>query len=162
MPNAFISTVRIMRSFVQRGSAERVRAMRKHVEADPRGNLAPWMAAIALWEEGEIEEAHRLAEAILEEQPSSFRMLVICLDWSIRSGDSERTLALAQRVVQAENSSTLLRWSGALLSVLDWPLRLLGRGSPGRRLRREADVLDKWVHWAKHCIESSARPPHAT
>ena len=151
-----------MRSFGRRDSAERVREMRGHAEANPRGNLAPWMAAVVLWEEGEIEEAHRLAETILEERPSSFRMLVICLDWSIRFGDTERTLALAQRVVQAENPSALLRRAGALLSILDWPLRLIGRGGGGSGLRREAEVLDKWVHWARAYIESSAHPPHAT
>jgi hypothetical protein len=158
MLSAMTSTLRIMRSFNLRDSAERIRAMRQHADQDPGGFIAPWMAAIAFWEEGEIEEAHRWAEAILVEQPFDFRMLVICLDWSIRAGDAGRTLAFAQRVVQAENPSRRLRRTSAVTSVLLWPLRLLGRGGS---LRQEAETLDKWAQWAKEYVESSAQKSHA-
>ena len=128
MLDTFASAIRIVRSFARRSGSDRVGAMRQHAEADPKGMIAPWMAAIAFWEEGEIEEANRLAEAFLEREPCDFRMLVICLDRSIRTGDAERTLAFARRVVQAANPSWRLRRVYLVLSVLLWPLWLLGRG----------------------------------
>ena len=131
--------------------------MRMHAKEDPRGIIAPWMAAIAFWEEGEVEEAHRLAEAILEEQPLDYRMLLICLDWSIRIGDAEHTLAFAQRVINAENPSRQLRRVHFLASVVLWPLRLLGRGGG---LKHEADMLDKWEQAAREYVESSAQRFH--
>ncbi len=150
-----------MRSFGLRDRPARVLAMRQHAQQDPKGIFSPWLAAIAFWEEGEAEEANRLAEAILEEQPSDFRMLVICLDWSNRIGDAERTLALARRVVQAKNPSRRLRRLYFLASVLLWPLRLLGFRRD-RTLMLEADSFDSWVHWAKKYVESIDQQSHAT
>lgn len=142
-----------MRSFGRRDSSERLRAMRQHVESDPVGEIAPWVAAIAFWEEGEIEEARRLAESVLEKEPSDFRMLVICLDWSIRIGNPELTLELAKRLVNAKSPSRGLRRFDAVMSVVLWPLRLLGRRDG---LKEDADVMDKWAEWAKAHVAAAA------
>lgn len=150
MLDALTSTFRIMRSFTRRDSAERIRAMREHAAADPQGTLAPWMAAIALWEEGELEEANRLAEVILEQEPDDFRMLVICLDRSIRRNDPEHILTFAQRVASTESPSRRIRRVNAVLSVLLWPLRLLGRGGSSGR---EAEALDAWAEWAREYVK---------
>jgi hypothetical protein len=142
MPSIF----QILRSFLHRDSAERVRAMRQLGASNSDGTIAPWMAAIALWEEGEIAEAQRMAESLLQDEPVDFRMLVICLDWSIRSRDPDRILAFAQRLAAAENPSRSLRRTHAVMSVVLWPLWLLGYG---RGLRHEADALDAWDEWAR-------------
>jgi hypothetical protein len=151
------STFRILRNFLRRESAERVRAMRKDAATNPEG-VAPWMAAIALWEEGQIAEAHRMAESLLRNEPADFRMLVICLDWSIRSRDPDRILAFAKRVAEAKNPSRSLRRVHAVVSVLLWPLWLLGYG---RELRHEADALDAWDEWARAYVRDHAQSQSA-
>lgn len=152
------STFQILRNFLRRDSAERVQAMREHAASESDGTIAPWMAAIALWEEGQIAEAHRMAESLLESEPADFRMLVICLDWSIRSRDPDRILAFAKRVAEAENPSRSLRRTHTVVSVVLWPLWLLGYG---RALLQEADALDAWGDWAQTYVRDHAQNPSA-
>jgi hypothetical protein len=148
------TTVQLIRSFNRNDSAERVRAMREHAHEEPNGILAPWMAAIAFWEEGEIEEARRLAEYQLVDSPKDFRMLVICLDASIRAEDSERTLSYARRVIEAENPAKGIRRVNKVLRILLWPLLLLGYG---RGLDHEPDAFEAWEQWARAYVDMRAQ-----
>lgn len=159
MSNVIASTLRLIRSFNRHDSAERVRSMRQIAADDPEGILAPWLAAIAFWEEGEIEEARRLAEVILEKEPTDFRMLVICLDWSIRIGDPRRTLAYAERVASVERPTRRMRKINAVLSVLFWPIRLLGYGGG---MRHEVKVLDAWSEYAREYVKVHGQNVAAT
>jgi hypothetical protein len=151
------STFQTLRNILRRDSTERVQAMRKLAVADPDG-IAPWMAATVLWEEGQIAEAHRMAEPLLQSEPADFRLLVICLDWSIRSRDPDRILSFAKRIVEAKNPSRSLRRIFAVVSVVLWPLWLLGYG---RGLIREADALDAWDEWARAYVRDHAQSPPA-
>ena len=128
------STFRLLRNFLRRDSAERLQAMREDAAADPEG-VACWMASVALWEEGQIAEAHRMAESLLRSEPADFRMLVICLDWSIRCRDPDRILAFAKLSSQVATSCVCCR--------VDRPLALVAarlRSRAATRGGRAGDV----------------------
>lgn len=158
--DGFASIARILRGFGLRDSSERIRSMRELADSDPGSELAPWVAAIAFWEEGQTEEAKRLADVCLEESPADFRMLVICLDWSIRVGNPELTLSFAKRVVDAKSPSRQLRRVHAVMSVVLWPLRPFLGSRDG--LKVDADNLDKWAEWAKAHVAAAAKPSVGT
>ncbi len=149
------STFRLLRNFLRRDSAERLQAMREDAAADPEG-VACWMASVALWEEGQIAEAHRMAESLLRSEPADFRMLVICLDWSIRCRDPDRILAFAKLVAEAKNPARSQRRVYAVASIVLWPLWLLGYG---RGLLHEADALETWGEWARAYVRDHAHDP---
>lgn len=144
-----LPTLRLMRSFNRRG-ADRVAAMRREADTSA-ASMAPWVAAIALWEEGEIDDAHRLAEAYLANEPDDFRMLVICLDWNIRKQDAEQTLSYARRVAAAEQPLQRIRWVHSVLRVVFLPFRWLGlAGIDGVVQDRSTMIL--WAQWAREHV----------
>jgi hypothetical protein len=80
-------------------------------------------------------------------------MLLICLDYNIRARDSSQIYAFAERLLAAKNITPQIRRVHGVLSVLLWPLWLLGFRfcSTGAA---NADSRDRWVSWAKNYLAS--------
>ena len=155
MASRMLSTFRLMRRFNVSDPEARLQAMREEARSDPGGTGA-WMSALAHWEEGDIVEARRLADSILVNEPHDFRMLVICLDSSIRAGDAVQTREFAQRVASIANPTQSMRRTRVVFGVLGLPLRLVGRG---RVNWGEVDVYDQWARWARAHVQVNEGTP---
>jgi hypothetical protein len=116
-----------------------------------QGELAPWLTAVAAWESGEVAAAFRLAEENLHKEPDDFRMLLICLDYNIKTRDSPQIRSYAERLLKARNPAKWSRRMYYTFCIVLFPLRLLGYG---KALKDEADAYDEWIAWAKSYVDS--------
>jgi len=108
-------------------------------------SLARWAHASESWMHGEIAEARRSAEVALQTSPDDFDLIRICLDYHIRARDSVQMYAYA-----AKNPAPTLRRLYAVMSLVLWPLWLLG--SKRGRGAKLADNCDKWVAWSRNYV----------
>jgi len=114
-------------------------------------SLAGWSHAHKSWLAGDIAAARRSAEMVLQTRPHDFDMLLICLDYHIRARDSAQIYAYAKRLFDAKNPAAAIRRAQAALSILLWPLWLLGYKG-GRGLKVAAETYDGWVEVAKYHV----------
>lgn len=131
------------------------RALKHEAERNP-DSLARWAHAHKSWIAGEIEAARRSAEVDLQTRPHDFDMLLICLDYHIRARDSAQIYAYAKRLLGAKNPAVSIRRTYAALSILLWPLWLLGY-KRGRGLKVAAEKYDGWVDWAQDYVAKHDR-----
>ena len=137
---------RLLRLVTLRDATARRRGLAQEAQRNPAG-LAPNLHAIGLWTDGEVATAYRAAEIGLRSHPKDIEMLTVCLDYSIRSRDSEQVYAYSKRLLAARDALTAMRRSYALLRVLLLPLWLLGAG---RRNKALLDTYDAWITWARN------------
>jgi hypothetical protein len=142
------SFFRILRALRQQDAGDRIRTLRLKAARDPRG-IAAWILAIKLWGNGEIDEARGLAEAVLQQDPTDFYCLAICLDFQTRSGNSVGILEYARRLTQAEAPVGFRRGANCIATSKLSPLSVLGQ-----RYVREAAVLSAWAQWAQDYVKS--------
>jgi hypothetical protein len=152
------STLRTLRAVNHRDRADRMRALRELAAAHPSGT-ASWFLAVMLWEERELAEARGLAVAILEQCPTDYYCLVICLDYHIRAGDPEETLAYAKRLAVADKPEGFRPRELSLAKIMLWPYWLLGYGPAARRF---TDAMDAWAHWAREYVKSNSSAASGT
>lgn len=131
------------------------RALKHEAERNP-GSFARWAHAHKSWMAGEIGPARRSAEVDLQTRPHDFDMLLICLDYHIRARDSAEIYAYAKRLLDAKNPAASIRRTYAALSILLWPLWLLGYKG-GRGLKVAAEKYDRWVEWAQDYVAKHDR-----
>jgi hypothetical protein len=146
-----LSTLRIIRAYGKRESRERIQALREEAAVHPK-RTASYVLAVVLWEEGEIEEANRLAAAFLMEKPTDFNMLVICLDYQISANNPSGILEYAHRVAAARQPSSLRRAASILVRPRTWSARLFGQGEP---TQNSTEALDEWAQWAQTYVDQN-------
>jgi hypothetical protein len=136
-----------------RGSAARRRALLDEADAHPGHGVAQFLAAVECWEQGDLANAHRLAERVLVDDPHAFRMLIICADFYQRAGDRARTLEFAKRLLAARNPSRSIRRIASWLGAVFWVLRPSRSRVWRQRHMEEASTFDEWVNWAHRYVE---------
>jgi len=151
-----LTTLRTIRAFTIKDSGDRIRALREQAARQPRGT-ATYVLAVALWEEGQIEEAHELAMSFLQENPTDFRMLVICLDRHLRAKDDAAALEFARRVAAATRIR-IFRPVAMAIVILLFPDKWVSREFR-RRLsaKSHVDPLDEWARYARDYVELHSR-----
>ncbi len=149
-PSEWRQFFRVLRLSFGPNAPLRRRLLAKEAERAPTG-LAAWSLAHDLWREGDVAEAYRLAEKVLQAKPTDFEMLLICLDYHVRARDSTQIYTFAKRLIATKSTAYQMLGLYKALSVFLWPLELLGFG---RKLRRRADHSDRWVLWAKKYLAS--------
>jgi hypothetical protein len=140
------SLLRVFRSVARHDR----RALKQEAERNPDG-LARWAHATEAWMHGEIAEARRSAELALQTRPEDFELIRICLDYHIRARDSAQIYAYAKRLLAAKNPAATLRRISAVVSIILWPLWLLGYKG-GRGGNKYADNCDRWIAWSRDYV----------
>lgn len=125
------------------------RALKQEAERTA-DDLARWAHATESWVHGEIAEAHRSAEVGLQTSPDDFDLIRICLDYHIRARDSVQIYEYAKRLLAAKNPAATLRRLYAVVSLVLWPLWLLGYRKG--RSATLADNCDNWVAWSRNYV----------
>jgi len=141
-----------MNAYFQRDRADRIRALRDEAERRPEG-LGRHLLAVAFWEEGNLDEAFRLAEPLLQETPQNFDLLLICLTFHLKYDNEQQIDAYARRLAVARSPGKLLRTGTVVLNIILFPFRLLGLRP---RSHDYADVLDSWSQWAREYVKENS------
>ena len=112
--------------------------LRRALRRNPGGGEASLFLARVLREQGKEEEARRVAETLLGDNPQDIRALRLASDLASRRGDTEEAAVLLDRAVEASAETALVFVDRAKLRFTG------GNGSGALEDLRRAELLLPW------------------